>query len=233
MLAVISGATRGIGRALSIAFAEMGFDLAIGARNEDELTDFKNYLENTFPKIKILVKSTDFSDKNQVQEFTKAIKKKFGSVEVIVNNVGQYRSGTISEEEDGILESQIQTNLYSAYYLTRAFLEEMKSKKCGHIFNICSITSKEVRKEAASYSISKFALLGFNRVLAEEMRDYQVKVTAIMPGSVNTSSWDGIDAPKDEFVQVKDVVDAVLNSYQLSKSCLVEEIIIKPINNKY
>ena len=233
MLAVISGATKGIGRAVSIAFAEMGFDLALGARNQEQLEEFKHYLENTFPKIKILSRATDFSIKDEVSEFTKAIKKKFGSVDVIINNVGIYATGTISNEEEGLFEKQMQTNLYSAYYLTRPFLEEMKQKKKGHIFNICSIVSKNVRKDAASYSISKYAMLGFSKVLAEEMREYQIKVTAIIPGAVNTSSWDGIDLPKEEFIQPKDIVDVIINAYQMSKSTLVEEIIIRPFNTNY
>ncbi len=233
MLAVISGATKGIGRALAIGFAEMGFDLALGARNEEKLEEFKIYLEQTFPNIRTFVKATDFSNKESTFEFTKAIKKKFGSVEVIVNNVGTFSPGTISQEEEGQFENQMQTNLYSAYYLTRAFLEEMKNKKRGHIFNICSIVSKEVRKEAASYSISKYAMLGFSKVLAQEMREHDVKVTAIIPGAVNTSTWDGMTVPREAFVQPKDIVAAIINAYQMSKSTLIEEIIIQPLNSNY
>ncbi len=233
MLAVISGATKGIGRAVAIGFAEMGFDLALGARNEENLENFKSYLEKTFPTIKILIKSLDFSRKEEILDFTRAIKKKFGSVDVIINNVGTFAPGTISKEEEGQFENQMQTNLYSAYYLTRPFLEEMKNKKKGHIFNICSVVSKEVRKEAASYSISKYALLGFSKVLAEEMRDYDVKVTAIIPGAVNTPTWDGIDVPTEEFIQTSDIVDVIINAYQMSKNTYIEEISLKPLNKNY
>lgn len=233
MLAVISGATKGIGNAVTMAFAELGFDLALGARGMEELETLKGELNKSFPGIKVMVKQTDFSNKVQVLEFTNAVKRKFNNVEVIINNIGMYCEGTVSDEKEGLLEKNIETNLYSAYYLTRPFLEEMKHKKRGHIFNICSVVSKTPRKEAASYSISKFALLGFNKVLSEEMRDYKVKVTAVLPGSVNTASWDGIDAPKELFVQPKDIADAIVCAYRTSKHAFIEELTIKPINRNH
>lgn len=233
MLAVISGATKGIGNAVTMAFAELGFDLALGARGMKELETLKGELNKRFPGIKVMVKRADFSNKVQVLEFTNAVKREFSNVEVIINNIGMYCEGTVSDEKEGLLEKNIETNLYSAYYLTRPFLEEMKHKKRGHIFNICSVVSKTPRKEAASYSISKFALLGFNKVLAGEMRDYEVKVTAVLPGSVNTASWDGIDAPKEEFVQPEDIAKAIICAYRTSEHAFIEEITIKPVNRNH
>lgn len=233
MLAVISGATKGIGKAVTMAFAELGFDLALGARGMRELETLKGELNKSFPGTKVMVKQTDFSNKIEVKEFTDAVKEEFRNVDVIVNNIGMYCEGTVSNENEGLLEKNIETNLYSAYYLTRPFLESMKHRKHGHIFNICSVVSKTPRKEAASYSISKFALLGFNKVLAEEMRDYEVKVTAVLPGSVNTASWDGIDAPKERFVQPKDIANAIVCAYKTSKHAFIEELVIKPINRNY
>ena len=232
MLAIISGASKGIGRAMAFAFAKEGFDLALGARTFSDLEVLKHQLASSYPKIKIFIKQVDFSVKQEVSLFAREVKTQWEGVSVIINNVGTYTTGTVSNEKEGILETIINTNLYSAYYLTRPFLEGMKKAQSGHIFNICSVVKTDPRAEAASYSISKIALLGFNKVLFEEMRQYNVKVMAVLPGSVNTSSWDGMDAPKEEFIQPEDVVAAVLCAYKMSKYSVVEEIIIKPVNKK-
>jgi NADP-dependent 3-hydroxy acid dehydrogenase YdfG len=89
------------------------------------------------------------------------------------------------------------------------------------------------RSTAATYTISKHALKGFNDVLREEMREYGVKVTAIYPGSINTSSWEGIVAPKELFVQPDDIVNIVKTCLHTSKNANIEEIVIKPLDKKY
>jgi short-subunit dehydrogenase len=109
----------------------------------------------------------------------------------------------------------------------------MRQQKKGHIFNICSVAAKNARKDAPSYSISKYALKGLNDVLREEMRQYNVKVTAIYPGSVNTASWDGIDAPVDTFVQPEDVASVVINALQFSSGALAEELVVTPLDTNY
>jgi 3-oxoacyl-[acyl-carrier protein] reductase len=230
MVAVISGATKGIGKALAFAFAELGFDLALGARGEEGLEKIKHLLHQKHPNIKTRTFITDFSLKKSIEDFSDSVKKEFESIDVLINNVGMYSEGTVSTEPNGLLEKNMQLNLYSAYYLSRAFIQDFKLKKSGHIFNICSVLSETPRKEASAYTISKFALLGFNKVLAEEMREYHVKVTALLPGSVNTSSWDGIKAPKEQFVQPEDIASAVITAYQTSKNAFIEEITIKPLN---
>ena len=231
--AIISGATRGVGLAVCKNLAQSNYDLAVAARTKNEIDSLEKDLLDAFPGIEIIAQNRDFSNKEEVIEFTDSILEKWGSVDVIVNNVGSYSQDYISENPKGQLEKSLSVNLLSAYYLTQPFLASMKENKKGHIFTICSVLSKEVRADAASYTIAKHALLGFNKVLCEEMSDHQVKVTAIIPGSINTSSWDDINAPKKEFVQPEDIANAISNALELSSGANLEELVIKPLNRNY
>ena len=230
MNALVTGATKGIGREITFALAKKGYDLALIARTESDLEELKYALNSQYPSRKIILLPCDISQKKEIEKATSFLKKEWITLDVLINNAGIYTTGTVTEEADGILESCIATNLFSAYYITRAFADMMKNAGKGHIFNMCSVLSKKPRVDASAYTISKFALLGFNKVLCEDMRCFGVKVTAILPGSTNTASWDGFNAPAEEFVQPKDVANAIINALEMSHSALVEEIIVKPLH---
>jgi short-subunit dehydrogenase len=104
----------------------------------------------------------------------------------------------------------------------------MKTIHKGHVFNMCSIASIKAYPNGGSYAISKFALLGFSKVLREELKEYGVRVTAVLPGATRTASWDGIDLPEDRFMRAEDVAETVFSAYSISERSVVEEIIIRP-----
>jgi short-subunit dehydrogenase len=149
-------------------------------------------------------------------------------VDVLVNNTGVFLPGAISSEPEGRLETMMNTNLYSAYYLTRGLLPQMMHRRNGHIFNICSVASIASYPNGGSYSISKFAMLGMTKVLREEMKSHGIRVTAMLPGATLTPSWAGVDLPESRFMKPEDVADAVIGAYDLSKNSVVEEILIRP-----
>ena len=119
-------------------------------------------------------------------------------------------------------------NLYAAYHLTRILLPAMMDKKQGHIFNICSIASLKAYDNGGSYSISKFALMGFSKNLREELKPYNIKVTSVYPGAVYTSSWHGSGVPQSRIMEAADIADLVFAASQLSPQACVEDIIIRP-----
>ena len=226
-MAVITGGTKGIGRAVIEKFASQGFDIITCSRNKESLTALKQKLESTYA-IKAHVFTADMSIKAQVRLFTDFVNNLGRPVEVLVNNAGFFTPGSITEEKEGTLESMIETNVYSAYYATRGLVPSMKASKAGHIFNMCSIASIKTYPNGGSYAISKFALLGFSKVLREELMNYDIRVTAVLPGATRTSSWDGIDLPDERFIKPEDVAEAVYGAYTLSPRSVVEEIIIRP-----
>ncbi len=226
MNVIITGATKGIGKATVEAFAEMGANIAFNARNEADLDGFKKTLNSKYPNQEFHVLSTDMSKKEAVLKFAEFIKGSWTKVDVLINNAGIFLPGDITKEADGTLESQIETNLYSAYYMTRAILPLMESK--GHIFNMCSIASFMAYPNGGSYSISKFALLGFSKVLRAELLTKGIKVSSIMPGATWSASWDGVDLPKERLMDAKDIADTIIAAYNLGPSAVVEDIVIRP-----
>ena len=156
------------------------------------------------------------------------VEAEFGPSAALVNNAGVFLPGLISEEDDGLLEQQIETNLNRAYYLTRALLPLMLPQQRGDIFNMCSIASKIAYPNGGSYSISKFALLGFSKVLREELKDKGIRVSAILPGATWSNSWAGVDLPEERLMQANAIAIAVWSAYQMSPSAVVEEIVLRP-----
>ncbi|MEO8583147.1 MAG: SDR family oxidoreductase [Flavitalea sp.] len=225
---IITGASRGLGKAIAEKFAANGFDLFLCARNVELLEELATTIRNQYPKVKVHYKSCDVSLKDEVLAFGAWILNHTTSVDVLINNAGAFISGNVHDEPDGTLEQLMNTNVYSAYYLTRALLPEMIKHKSGHIFNICSIASLKAYKNGGSYSITKYALSGFSANLRDELRHDNIKVTSVFPGAVNTDSWSASGIDPDRIMKSEDIADMVFASSRLSPQACVEEIVIRP-----
>lgn len=224
---IVTGGTKGIGRAVVNLFADKGFDIVTCARSEADLEGLKVEIEAKHPDITISTMPADLSVKEDTNKFIEFARSHVHALDVLVNNTGIFIPGKITEEEDGILEKMLDTNLTSAYYITRGLIKPIESAK-GHIFNMCSTASIMPYANGGSYCISKFAMLGMTKVLREEMKPQGVKVTAIMPGATLTASWEGTDLPEDRFMKPDDVAHAIWHAYAMSPRSVVEEIVIRP-----
>ena len=227
-LIVVTGGTKGIGRAIIEKFSSQGFDIVTCSRNQRELDELKSTLQKSANNAEAFVHRADLSDITQVKVFCDFVKKLNRPIHVLVNNAGYFIPGEIVNEPDDTLEQMINANLYSAYHTTRGLAPLMISKKSGHIFNMCSIASIKAYPNGGSYAISKFALLGFSKCLREELKGHGIRVTAVIPGATKTASWEGSGLPDDRFMTVEDVADAVHSAYMLSGRSVVEELIIRP-----
>ena len=223
----ITGATKGIGKAIAQKFAAEGWDLALCARNENDLLRLKSELRS--PDIEILIQPCDMGKKEEVKLFADKILSQLGRVDVIVNNAGVSIPGQVINEAEGTLEKLIETNLYSAYHFSRTLLPPMIQCKSGHIFNMCSVASINAYPNGGSYSISKFGMLGLSKALREELKPHSIKVTSLLPGATLTDSWNGTDLPESRFMKAEDIAKAVWDIYHLSDSTVVEEIVLRPI----
>ncbi len=227
MNAIVTGASKGLGKAIAYKLASKGYHLFLGSRNEAELAGLAKEITDKHA-VNVYYSSADLSDKLQAKAFGAAANAQFSSIDVLVNNAGLFLPGMTHEEEDGILEQQIATNLYSAYYLTKAVMPTLLNTPNAHIFNMCSVASKIAYPNGGSYSISKFALLGFTKVLREELKSKNIKVTAILPGAAWSDSWKGVDLPYDRLMEANDVAEALVSCLNLSAAACVEEIILRP-----
>jgi len=227
-LALVTGGTKGIGRAIVEKFALNDFNIITCARNTTELETLEKEIKQLNSSISVYYMSADLSKTEEVMKFIDFVNRVGQPVDVLVNNAGVFTPGQIHKEEDGVLEHLIQTNLYSAYYLTRGVVDKMIERKSGSIFNICSTASITPYINGGSYCISKFALLGMTKVLREELKPYNIRVTAVLPGATLTASWEGVDLPEERFIKASDIADAVWGAYNLSTSAVVEELLIRP-----
>ncbi|MDX2190363.1 MAG: SDR family oxidoreductase [Bacteroidota bacterium] len=226
---IVTGGTKGIGRAIVEKFASNGFDIITTSRSEMQLVELKSEMQYKYPDCAIYTIQTDQSIKSEVEKFASFCLSRTKSIDILIANTGVYVPGQIHSEQMGVLEQMIETNLYSAYHLIRAIVPEMIKKKEGHIFTLCSTASIKPYINGGSYCISKFALYGLTKVLREEMKEHNIKVTAVLPGATLTSSWDNVDLPKERFMQSEDIANAIYNTTTLSKSAVVEEILLRPM----
>lgn len=225
---LITGASKGIGKAITEAFVKEGHHVAICSRNEKDLAQLSSDLFEMFPRSRVIYKETDCSHKNQLLDFAEYAKAEFGSIDILVNNVGTYIHGSMLQENDHIFEKMMRTNVHAAYHLCRFFVPDMIHAGKGHIFNICSIAGIRPFINAGSYSISKFALYGMTKVLREELKEHGIKVTAVIPGATISQSWEGTTLPDSRFVLPEDIASAIINAVQMSAGAVMDEIIIRP-----
>jgi short-subunit dehydrogenase len=224
---VITGAARGIGKAIATAFAAEANTLFLCARNKEGLNETASYLQKEFPSCVVYTMVVDISTKANADLFANFCLQK-GTPDVLINNAGGFAPGSILDEEDGNLEGMISNNLYSAYYLTRKLVPVMITSGRGHVFNICSIASLKAYNNGGSYSISKFAMNGFSQNLRHELMPKGIKVTTVFPGAVFTDSWAGFDNSEHRIMEATDIANMVLACTKLSAAAVPEEIVMRP-----
>jgi short-subunit dehydrogenase len=226
---IISGASRGLGKSFAKYASKFGGTVGIIAKNNETLKQVASELDGC----NVITYACDFTDPNSVDALVEELNSDFKTIDVLVNNVGSFETGNLENSDLNQVDRMLNINFKAAFSITQRLLYKFKLQKTGFIFNIGSIVTEIPRKDISAYTISKFALKGYTKVLCDDLKDFDVKVTEIIPGSINTSSWDGIEAPKMDFVQPEDIVRAaemVLNS---SKGANFEEIIVRPTDRNF
>lgn len=226
---IITGASRGLGKAFAKFASKFGGTVGIIASNQERLKEVAAQLEGC----SVITYACDFTEPAAVDALISELKSDFDKVDVLINNVGAFEIGELAETKLEQVEKMLNINFKAAFSITQEFLPVFKSQKEGFIFNIGSIITETPRKDIAAYTISKFALQGYTKILCDDLKDFGVKVTEVVPGSINTSSWDGIDAPKEDFVQPSDIVSAVEMVINSSKGANFEQIIVRPTNRNF
>jgi short-subunit dehydrogenase len=229
MTVVITGASRGIGKAIAEMFAAKDATLFLTSRNHEILQTTAKQLSQKYPLSTINAKAFDLSKKQEAVAFGNWVLSFSTSIDIVINNAGIFEPGNIYNEPDGLLESQLATNLLSAYHVTRTIVASMIKQKQGHIFNICSVASLQAYTNGGAYSISKFALDGFTKNLRKEMMPFNIKVTAVYPGAVMTDSWGNFDNSQQRIMEATDIAKMITAAVELSPAACVEEIIIRPV----
>lgn len=226
--AVITGASQGIGKAIAEKLLSEGFSVAICSRTQADLDTLKAEWQVLHPNATIITHPADLGKKEDVLAFADVILEEFAEIDILVNNAGIFTPGNLESEPEGLLEHLMNVNLYSAYHLTRRLLPSIHHSRKGHIFNMCSIASLRAYPNGGTYSITKYALLGFSDNLREELKKSNIRVTAISPGATYSRSWSGSGVPESRIMQVSDVATMLWAAYNLSSSADVENIVMRP-----
>jgi short-subunit dehydrogenase len=199
---VITGGSKGMGKAMAEKFASAKNNIFICSRNEKELAKTAGEINKKHPG-SVQYFSADLSHKNEVIKFANWLLKKNIPIDILINNAGNFIPGSVYNEPGGNLEKMMNINLFSAYHLTRALLPQMMKNKSGQIFNISSIAALKAYNNGGSYSISKYAFY--------------------------TSSWEGADILPERIMEVNDIANMIFAASSLSPQACVEDIVIRPL----
>ena len=224
---IITGASKGIGKAIAEKFASENNRLLLCARNESVLKETTAALQVQFPMAEVKCMVADLSEKKDISAFA-AWCLQHEAPDVLVNNAGRYIAGNVIDEPEGNLEKMMESNLYSAYHLTRKLVPAMIKNGSGHIINICSVASLHAYQGGGGYSISKFALNGFSLNLRNELKPHGIKVTAVFPGAVFTDTWGNYDNSNNRIMEAEDIATMIHAATKLSAQAVVEEMLLRP-----
>lgn len=193
-VAIITGASQGIGEATAEALAKQGIHLVLAARNKEKLKAIFERLSQQYPLQKFIVEQCDIQNAADVQSVVDSAIKEFGKIDILVNNAGVApKMGLLQEHSIEAIDKTIDTNLKGPAYAMRAVLPHMAVKGQGTIININSIAGKSAFPFWSVYDATKFGLHALTEAVAEEQRSNGIRVVGIYPGAVDTAIWDNID----------------------------------------
>jgi short-subunit dehydrogenase len=222
-IAIVTGGSKGIGVSIVEKLLKEDFYVFTISRSKGEL----GRLVDIYPEnLQIVI--ADLSVKSEVYQSIDEIKGKISHLDILVNNAGVFMPGKLSEERDHDYELQMALNVSAAYYISKAFIPMMKTKKDAYIFNICSTASIMAYENGASYCISKHALLGMSRVMRKELMNDGIAVSSILPGATLTDSWAGSELPESRFMKTSSISDALWFAWANRENCVLEEILLRP-----
>ncbi|HMY85436.1 MAG: SDR family oxidoreductase [Saprospiraceae bacterium] len=228
MVIVVTGSTRGIGKAITERFAADASIIFITARNEKALTEQESRLKSDYPDLVVRKFAADLSKHDNVVAFARFVLDNCTAVDILVNNAGIFTPGNLLNEDEGNFDLVMETNVRSIYTLCRMLVPKMIEARKGHLFNICSVAGLKAYPNGGSYSVSKFALLGLTKNLRFELAPHGVKATAVIPGATWTDSWSNSGLPRSRFMEADDIAAMIYHISRLSPACVVEEIVLRP-----
>lgn len=225
-VALITGASRGIGKAIARTLGQMGAMLSLCARDPQRLQSARGELEAD--GVKVLAVPADVSRPDDITSLVQTTERSLGPVEILVNNAGIGDFAPIQEATEANWDATLNTNLKAVFLLSKAVAPGMISRRSGHIINIASLAGKNAFAGGGVYCASKWGLLGLTQCAAEDLRPYGVRVSAICPGSVASdfSPHSGKDPGK--MLQPEDVAHAVEMILTQAPQSFISEVLLRP-----
>jgi 3-oxoacyl-[acyl-carrier protein] reductase len=226
-VAMITGASKGIGLAISEQLAGMGAGLALCARSAAPLESAAAVLRKAGAKVFAMV--ADVSRADQVAAFVERTQGELGLIDVLINNAGLGEFGPFHEFSEDAWDNMLDTNLKGVFLVSRAVAPEMIKRKTGHIINISSLAGKNTFRNGGIYCASKWGLMGLTGCMAEDLRGYGIRVAAVCPGSVATEFSDHSGRDASQLLQVTDVAHAVAALLTQGPTSFMSEVLMRPL----
>lgn len=222
--AIITGAGKGIGKAVAIALAKEGVNLGLIARTTADLEALQQQLGSEHG-VKVHIASADISEANEAADAVSKLIEALGGVDILINNAGIAQFGTLMDMDPAEWERIIRVNLMGTYYVTRAALPHMVEQQSGDIINVASTAGERGFATGSAYCASKFALLGLTESLMQEVRKSNIRVVALTPSTVNTELAQNAGlkiGEEDRMMQAEDVAELALATLKLPKRVFVK-----------
>ncbi|AWB44006.1 3-ketoacyl-ACP reductase [Paenibacillus sp. CAA11] len=222
--AIITGAGKGIGKAIATALAKEGVNLGLIARTAEDLKQLQDELGGTYG-VKVASAAADISNREQAEAAAASLQLELGNIDILINNAGIAKFGTLLEMDPSDWERILQVNLMGTYYITRAILPGMVKQNSGNIINVSSTAGERGFATGSAYCSSKFALLGLTEALMQEVRKSNIRVTALTPSTVNTELASGAGlkiGDEDRMMQPEDVAELALATLKLPPRVFVK-----------
>lgn len=230
-VALVTGAGKGIGRAIAIALANEGVHVGLVARTEKDLITLSEELKTLGVKASVAI--ADVSDITSVNNAVEVIQNELGDIDILINNAGIGKFAKFLELEPAEWENQVRVNLFGVYYVTRAVLPQMIGRQTGDIVNISSTAGKTGAAITSAYSASKFGVFGLTESLMHEVRKHNIRVTALAPSTVVTDlakSANLINNNEDKLMHPEDFAELIISQLKLSRRVFVKEASIYSTN---
>lgn len=221
----ITGAGRGIGRAMAHAFGCERARVVVSARTEIEIAQVA--LEVRERGGSALPIRCDVTQPRAIASLVRRVGDEWGEIDILINNAGCWIFNEIEEVTAREWDLHIATNLTAAYLCTKAVLASMKARRSGHIVNIVSVAGEKPFKNCTAYCASKYGLLGFTEALRLDVRNYGIRVTAMLPGATDTAGWNGSNADRTRMLRPESVASAVVALCKTA-GAMPEKLIIRP-----
>jgi 3-oxoacyl-[acyl-carrier protein] reductase len=226
-VAVITGASKGIGKAIAKSLAQQGCNVVLNGRNKEDLKAAEKEISQL--GVKVLTIAGDVRNSKDVDAMAKVTEHELGPATILVNNAGIGQFNEVAKMSDDEFRAVLETNLFGVFYCCRAFLPGMIQKEQGHIINIASLAGKNPFAGGSAYCASKAALISFAECMMLEVRHHNIKVTTICPGSVQTDFGSGEMNKRNWALTSEDCATAVLDVLTTSQGSLISMVDLRPL----
>ncbi|MCF2971291.1 SDR family oxidoreductase [Synechococcus sp. Nb3U1] len=233
--ALITGASRGIGKAVALTLAQQGIPVALVARSHPDLVAVQTEIKALGGRAKVY--PIDLSELSALPQRLQSLLADFGSCDVLVNNAGMAYVGPLATLSLSDWQRVIDLNLTAAFLCAQAVLPGMRQRRFGTIVNVVSIAGKRAFPDWGVYCASKFGLMGFSQALAEEERQHGIRVTSLCPGAVNTPIWDTdtvtVSFDRSKMLSAAWVADLIAYIVRLPMGAVVEDLTLMPTGGAF